>query len=199
MNSAMRDYYEKRAAEYDDWWIGAGRFEQRDRPGWYEDVSALIDLLLGLPPARTLDLACGTGFITRHLPGEVLGVDQSPAMIEIARARCKAARFEVGDALAPRPGFSRVFSSHFYGHLDAGQREAFLALPRDELVIVDSALRPDGVAEDWQTRVLDDGSSHSVYKRWFTGAGLASEIGGAAEVLHDGPWFVAVRSSSPRS
>ena len=106
--------------------------------------------------------------------------------------------FEAGDALAPRPGFERIFSSHFYGHLDAAQREAFLALPRDELVIVDSALRPGGVPEDWQERVLDDGSRHAVYKRWFTGAGLAEEIGGG-EVLHDGPWFVAVRSSSPRS
>ena len=65
-------------------------------------------------------------------------------------------------------------------------------------MIVDSALRPDGVPETWQERVLDDGSRHSVYKRWFTGAGLAEEIGGG-EVLHDGPWFVAVRSSSPRS
>jgi SAM-dependent methyltransferase len=198
MNPAMRAYYERRAAEYDDWWLGAGRFEQRERPGWYADVSTLIDVLLALEPARTLDLACGTGFLTRHLPGEVTGVDQSAGMIEVATARCKDGTFEVGDALAPRPGFERIFSSHFYGHLDASQREAFLTLPRDELVIVDSALRPDGVPEDWQERVLDDGSRHSVYKRWFTAAGLAAELGGA-EVLHDGPWFVAVRSSSPRS
>jgi SAM-dependent methyltransferase len=198
MNPAMRAYYERRAAEYDDWWLGAGQFEQRERPGWYADVSALIDVLLALAPARTLDLACGTGFLTRHLPGDVTGVDQSAGMIEVAAARCKDGTFEVGDALAPRPGFERIFSSHFYGHLDASQREAFLALPSDELVIVDSALRPDGVPESWQERVLDDGSRHSVYKRWFTAAGLAAEIGGA-EVLHDGPWFVAVRSSSPRS
>jgi SAM-dependent methyltransferase len=198
MNPAMRSYYEKRAPEYDDWWLGAGRFEQRERPGWYEDVSALIDVLRTLPPARTLDLGCGTGFLTRHLPGEVFGVDQSPSMLEIAQARRRDGAFEVGDALAPRPGYARIFSSHFYGHLDTTQRAAFLALPRDELVIADSALRPDGVAEDWQERVLDDGSTHSVYKRWFTGAGLAEEIGGA-DVLHDGPWFVAVRGSSPRS
>jgi demethylmenaquinone methyltransferase/2-methoxy-6-polyprenyl-1,4-benzoquinol methylase len=53
------------------------------------------------------------------------------------------------------------------------------------------------VSEDWQERVLSDGSRHSVYKRWFTASGLAEEIGG--EVLYDGPWFVAARSSSPRS
>jgi demethylmenaquinone methyltransferase/2-methoxy-6-polyprenyl-1,4-benzoquinol methylase len=197
MNPAMREYYEKRAPEYDDWWLGAGLFEQRDRPGWYEDVSALIDVLQALPPARTLDLACGTGFLTRHLPGEVSGVDQSPSMIEIAASRRKDGTFEVGDALAPRPGYARIFSAHFYGHLDAAQREAFLALPRDELVLVDSALRPEGVAENWAERVLDDGTRHSVYKRWFTAPGLAEEIGGA-EILHDGPWFVAVRSSSSR-
>ena len=43
----------------------------------------------------------------------------------------------------------------------------------------------------------DAGGSASVYKRWFTAAGLAAEVGGS--VLHDGPWFVAVRGSSPRS
>jgi hypothetical protein len=71
----------------------------------------------------------------------------------------------------------------FYGHLDVAQRERLLALPCDELVIVDSALRPDGVAEEW---------------RWLTGERLAEELGGGT-VLHDGPWFVAVRGSSRRS
>jgi demethylmenaquinone methyltransferase/2-methoxy-6-polyprenyl-1,4-benzoquinol methylase len=198
MNPSMRAYYEQRAAEYDDWWLGTGLFAQRERPGWQRDVAALCEVLQALPEARTLDLACGTGFLTRFLPGPVVGIDQSASMVEIAWARRPDASFLVGDALEPRPGFERIFSGHFYGHLDAGQREAFLALPRDELVIVDSALRPDGVPEDWQERVLDDGSRHQVYKRWFTASGLAAEIG-AASVLHDGPWFVAVRSSSPRS
>ena len=194
----MRVYYEKRAAEYDDWWRGTGLFEARERPGWHEDVEALGVVLRGLAPARTLDLACGTGFLTRWLPGAVTGVDQSASMVEIAYSRRPDGAFEVGDALEPRPGFERIFSSHFYGHLDSGQREAFLGLPRDELVIVDSALRPDGQPEAWQERMLDDGSTHAVYKRWFTGAGLAEELGGG-DVLHDGPWFVAVRSSTPRS
>jgi hypothetical protein len=40
--------------------------------------------------------------------------------------------------------------------------------------------------------VLNDGTQWSVYKRWFTGEGLAAELGGG-DVLHDGHWFVAVR------
>jgi hypothetical protein len=41
--------------------------------------------------------------------------------------------------------------------------------------------------------VLNDGSRWEVYKRWFTGAGLAAELGGG-HALHDGRWFVVVRS-----
>jgi hypothetical protein len=44
----------------------------------------------------------------------------------------------------------------------------------------------------WQERVLNDGSRHTVYKRYFTGEGLAEELGGG-EVLMDGAWFVVVR------
>jgi demethylmenaquinone methyltransferase/2-methoxy-6-polyprenyl-1,4-benzoquinol methylase len=53
----MRSYYERRAAEYDDWWLGTGSFAERDRPGWQEDVEALIATLAALPPKRTIDLA----------------------------------------------------------------------------------------------------------------------------------------------
>jgi SAM-dependent methyltransferase len=194
MNRAMRDYYERRAAEYDDWWLGTGRFADRERPGWHEDVQALIAALEALAPKRTLDLACGTGFLTRHLPGQVTGIDQSEAMVAIARERGIDAH--LGDALQPRPGYERIFTSHFYGHLDEQQRAAFKALPAAEKLVVDSALRPSGPAEDWQERTLNDGSRHKVYKRWFTPEALVAELGG--EVVYAGPWFVAV-SSSPRS
>src|SRR3954451_14596496 len=87
IDEGMRAYYEQRAAEYDDWWLGRGRFAERDRPGWHEDVEALRAVLRALPPRRTLDLACGTGFLTRELPGRVTGIDQSEAMVAIARSR----------------------------------------------------------------------------------------------------------------
>ena len=73
----MKAYYDRRAPEYDEWWFGTGLHADRDRPGWEEEVDALIRALAALPPARTLDVACGTGFLTRHLPGEVVGLDQS--------------------------------------------------------------------------------------------------------------------------
>ena len=199
MNPAMRRYYDVRAEEYDEWWQDEGRFTERDRPGWHEDVAALCAAVAELPPARTLDLACGTGFLTAHLRGAVTGLDQSPKMLAVARRRLPEAELVAGDALAPPfgPGrFDRVFSGHFYGHLDAAQRAEFVRVARtlaDELVIVDSASRPDRADEEWEERVLNDGSRHEVYKRRFTAAALAAELGGG-ETLHAGPWFVAVRS-----
>jgi SAM-dependent methyltransferase len=199
MNPAMRRYYDVRAEEYDEWWQDEGRFTERDRPGWHEDVAAICAAVDALPPARTLDLACGTGFLTAHLRGEVTGLDQSPKMLEVARRRLPEAQLVTGDALAPpfAPGsFDRVFSGHFYGHLDAAQRAEFVRVARalaDELVIVDSASRPDRADEDWEERVLNDGSRHEVYKRRFTADALAAELGGG-ETLHAGPWFVAVRA-----
>jgi ubiquinone/menaquinone biosynthesis C-methylase UbiE len=193
----MRWYYDKRAPEYDDWWLGAGLFAGRPRPGWSDEVEELISLIGALPPARTLDVACGTGLLTQHLPGEVVGLDQSDAMLEVARARMPDVRMVQGDAV-PLPfsdgEFERVFTSHFYGHLVPEERESFLDEARrvgGQLVVVDSALRDDVPPEEHQQRVLNDGSRHTVYKRFFAPEELAADLGGAT-VLHSGRWFVAV-------
>jgi ubiquinone/menaquinone biosynthesis C-methylase UbiE len=195
----MREYYERRAPEYDDWWNGTGVFAQRERPGWHEEVAELCAALARLTPARTLDLACGTGYLTRHLPGETTGLDQSERMLAIARERIPDARFVGGDALEPpfRAGaFERVTAGHFYGHLEGEDRARFLAAARrlaPELLIVDSARRADVPAARMDPRVLADGSRHAVYKRWFEPDELSAELGGGT-VVHAGRWFVAVRA-----
>ena len=146
---------------------------------------------------RTLDVACGTGFLTRHLPGEVVGLDQSQSMLEVAAERLEGVELVHGDALAlpfPDDSFDRVFTGHFYGHLGPVDRERFVAESRrvaSELVVVDSVLRDDVEPEERQERVLNDGSRWTVLKRYFTAAGLADELGGG-RVLHEGRWFVAV-------
>jgi SAM-dependent methyltransferase len=191
-----RRYYRLRAPEYDDWWRGGGPYADQERPGWDEERARLVQFLERLPAARTLDVACGTGFLTRHLRGEVTGLDQSPEMLEVARDRLPSAELVQGDGLDlpfEDGAFERVFTSHFYGHLREGERERFLAEARrvaPALVLVDSARRPDGPAEDEPERVLRDGSRHRVYKRWFEPDELAAEVGG--EPVFAGPWFVAV-------
>ncbi len=195
----MKAYYEARAREYDDWYLGTNLYDDRVRPGWDEELDTLRRAIEALPPARTLDVACGTGFLTRHLPGEIVGIDQSPSMIEIAAQRVPNGEFLVGDALAlpfDDDAFDRLFTGHFYGHLEEPDRERFLAEARRvarELVIVDAARNDDTPTARMDQRVLSDGSRWEVYKRWFTPEELAAELG-SIEVLHRGRYFIAVQA-----
>ena len=195
----MKTYYDRRACEYDDWWLGRGLYADRDRPGWENEVAVLAEVIAALPPARTLDVACGTGFLTRHLRGDIVGLDQSERMLAVAREQVPAARFVQGDALAlpfDDDEFDRLFTSYFYCHLEADERRRFLAEARRvarELIVVASVPGAGDPLERWEERVLKDGSRWAVYKRVFTGEQLADELGGG-DVLHEGRWFVVVRA-----
>jgi ubiquinone/menaquinone biosynthesis C-methylase UbiE len=121
-------------------------------------------------------------------------------MLAIAAERLPNARFVRGDAFAlpfEDGSFERVTAMSFYGHLEDDDRARFLAEARrvaPELVIVDAALRDDVQPEQFEERVLNDGSRWTVYKRFFTPDGLIDELGGG-RVLYAGRWFVAVASS----
>lgn len=195
----MKTYYDRRADEYDDWWLGRGLYADRDRPGWEAEVAVIAELIAALPPKRTLDIACGTGFLTRYLRGEVVGLDQSERMLAVAREQVPAARFVNCDALSLPFGdgeFERIFTSYFYCHLEDADRTRFLAEARrvaPELVVVASVPGAGDPLERFEERVLKDGSRWTVYKRVFTGDQLAAELGGGT-VLHEGRWFVVVRA-----
>jgi ubiquinone/menaquinone biosynthesis C-methylase UbiE len=197
----VQTYYDRRAREYDDWVYGTGLFAGRHRPDWHEERARLEQAVTELPAVRSLDVGCGTGWLTQHLKGNVTGLDASDSMIAIAQERIPDATFVVGDALDlpfDDGAFDRLFTGHFYGHLEEDDRLRFLVEARRvarELVVVDSALREDVEAEEWQERVLNDGSRWEVFKRYFTPEGLADELG-AGSVLHSGRWFVMVSSGA---
>jgi ubiquinone/menaquinone biosynthesis C-methylase UbiE len=195
----MKAYYDARAPEYDEWYRGLGRFDELERPQWDEDVRELERTVAELAPVRTLDVACGTGFLTRHLRGDVVGLDQSARMLEVAREQAPNAELVQGDAFDlpfDDDSFDRVFTGHFYGHLEPGARERFLAEARrvaPQLVVADSITRPDRRAEEIQERVLNDGTRWTVYKRYFEPEQLVEELDGG-EVLLANRWFVVVRA-----
>ena len=196
---AMRAYYEARATQYDDWYLGTGLYAALDRPGWHEERWELERVVANLPPVHTLDVACGTGFLTRFLRGEVTGLDQSERMLAIATCRVPGGQFTVGDGLElpfADNSFDRVMAGHFYGHLNAQERVRFLDEARrgaPQLVVIDAALRDGVQPEEIQERTLKDGSHHRVYKRYFAPESLITELGGHdGATLHAGTWFVAV-------
>lgn len=83
--------YDAYAAVYDA--IGQGRFSARQAEwalGWLADR--------GAPPARVLDLACGTGDAALAFAAAgcvVAGVDQSRPMLEIARGKARDAGHDI--------------------------------------------------------------------------------------------------------
>lgn len=194
----MKAYYDRRSQEYDDWWLGKGLYADRDRPGWEGELRELERVIADLPPVKTLDVACGTGFLTRHLRGDVVGLDASERMLDVARQQAPHATFVQGDALSlpfEEGSFDRVFASYFYCHLEEPDRERFLAEARRvarELVVVASVRGEGDAAERWEERRLEDGSRWTVYKRVFTAAQLGGELGG--DVVFEGYWFIVVRA-----
>jgi demethylmenaquinone methyltransferase/2-methoxy-6-polyprenyl-1,4-benzoquinol methylase len=106
----------------------------------------LVDLAAPGPGARVLDLATGTGdlaFLVASRAGRVVGLDVTPRMIELARARAAGPRapvFLVGDMTA-LPFASASFDLVTTGY---GLRNVpDLALALDEMLRV---LRPGGQA-----------------------------------------------------
>jgi ubiquinone/menaquinone biosynthesis C-methylase UbiE len=197
MTETERAYYEHRAPEYDDWYLGTGLFAQRVRPGWPEELAALKAVLASLRFDSFLDVACGTGYLTQCLRGSVTGLDQSASMLAVARRRLPRAAFIRGDALHipfRSQEFDCLVAGHFYGHLDEQARRMFLDEARRvsrSTLVIDAAQRDDVPPEEYQERVLSDGSRHVVYKRYFTPEGLIAETG-AGRTMHAGRWFVAV-------
>jgi ubiquinone/menaquinone biosynthesis C-methylase UbiE len=190
----VKEYYDRRAPEYDEWWHGA----EREREGWREELAEVVEAIRALPPTRTLDVACGTGYITQHLSGVVVGLDQSGRMLERARQRLAHVTFVQGDALSlpfPNDSFGRVFASYFYCHLEEEDARRFVAEAGRvgrELVVLGSRWNGEEPKRRWEVRPISDGSTWPVYKRVFDPDELVAELGG--DVLHAGRWFVVVRA-----
>jgi ubiquinone/menaquinone biosynthesis C-methylase UbiE len=192
-------YYDQAAPDYDNAVLGIGPYADRVRPASLdEDLETLGGTISRLPPGRILDVACGTGLLTRHLRGEVIGLDRSEEMLKIARKRVPEATSIRGDAFNlpfPNSSFERVFTSNFYGLLLPEERTRFLGETRrvaPEVILVEMTGPLDGAKpEGWQRRMLSDGSRHKIYRRYFTATGLAEELGGG-RVLFAGGLFVMV-------
>jgi ubiquinone/menaquinone biosynthesis C-methylase UbiE len=195
----MREaYYDWRAPEYDDFW-NQRRLYAGAPASWFVEREAILELVAALPPVRTLDVACGTGFVTSRLRGAVTALDQSARMLAIAETQAPDATLVQGSAFDlpfPDGSFDRVFTSHFYGHLEEHEREPFLAEARrvaPELIVLDAALHGGVERSEWQERELHDGTQWTVYKRFFSEETLLRELG-RGTVLFSGTWFICVRT-----
>jgi SAM-dependent methyltransferase len=111
-----------------------------------EDAARYVLTLLPVA-ASVVELGCGSGITARRLTDaghDVLGIDQSPALVTLARARTPEARFDVGSFVnEPLPECHAVLAiGEVFNYLvDEGNTRA--ALP-DLFARIHGALRPDG-------------------------------------------------------
>jgi SAM-dependent methyltransferase len=112
-----------------------------------EDAARYVLTLLPAH-ASVVELGCGSGITARRLTDaghDVLGIDQSPALIALARERAPRARFEVGSFVSePLPACDAVLAiGEVLNYLfDEGNTRAALA---GLFARIHAALRPGGL------------------------------------------------------
>jgi ubiquinone/menaquinone biosynthesis C-methylase UbiE len=145
-------HWDRRAPGFDEG-FGHSIATPAERTAWDRILALVVPSRDGL---NTLDIGCGTGFLSLELAGRghrVTGIDFAPAML--AEARRKAAergfaiRFEQGDAeqLPFTPGgFDRAMCRHLLWtlpHPEAAIDEWIRVLrPGGRLVVIDSQFDP---------------------------------------------------------
>ena len=179
----MKAYYDRRAPEYDDWYEGTGAVRRAATgPAWHEMVDAPRRCAAGTAAGADARRRVRHGLRDALAAGRVTGIDQSARMLADrgasgcprrasssatprAPVRRRLVRARRDDALLRPPGGGRARALPGRGAAGrAGARRGRLRAPRD--------VEP----EEWQERVLNDGSRWTVYKRYFTPDGL---LGGA--------------------
>ena len=203
----MELYYAQRAAEYEK--IYAKPERQADLARMRSDIPALFE------GRRVLEIACGTGYWTPLIAARaesVVALDYNEETLAIARTKPYPranVRFVQGDAYALpewRDRFSAAYAGFWWSHVPLSRLDAFLrALHRrlepgalvafmDNRYVEGSSTplsRRDGEGNTYQTRRLDDGSTHEVLKNFPTPRELRERLGAEARVTEYEYYWVA--------
>jgi tRNA (cmo5U34)-methyltransferase len=159
-------------------------------PAYDQLQDAVASATVGLPVRRLLDLGTGTGVTASrvascHPEASLVGVDESPAMLEHARAVLPGADLRVGvlEEALPEGPFDLVVSGLAVHHLDAPgkadlfRRVAAVLRPGGRFVLGDVVL-PDDPREALTPvdSEYDRPSTCSDQLAWLEAAGLAARV-----------------------
>ena len=194
----MKEYYSKRAAEYESIY----RRDDPIRQGEQEQIKA--ELKAAFAGKSVLEVACGTGYWTETIAGaarQVTGIDVSTEVLEIAAAKGIPAKFITGDAfdLAAVEGeFDAACANFWFSHIEKANIRKFLEglhgrIPAGSPVYMavnvyieelgGTLVHKPGSADTYKLRRLGDGSSYEIVKNYYTADELRHIFEGGAEGL----------------
>lgn len=164
---------ERGAGEIWNWESPAGKLR------WSRRVKMLSNhLQAGM---NVLELGCGTGYFTQELArsgADIIAVDVSPELLEIAKVDCSAAnvRYEIQNACElnyPDSVFDSVVGSSVLHHLDIEEavREIYRVLKRGGTIYFTepNMLNPQIAIQKnvpWVKRKLGDSPDETAFFRW---------------------------------
>jgi demethylmenaquinone methyltransferase/2-methoxy-6-polyprenyl-1,4-benzoquinol methylase len=195
MKEDLVSYYFDRAKEYERIYFKPER--QNDLK---ESAATLETLFKNL---QVLEIACGTGYWTERIARtatSVLATDINAPVIEIAKVKQyenKNVSFEIADIYAlPAGQYESLFGGFIWSHIKLQELPAFLEAvhksvkPGGTVVFMDNTFvagsnlpvtNTDEQGNTFQTRKLDDGSSHLVLKNFPDETSLKAAVGKHAE------------------
>jgi SAM-dependent methyltransferase len=181
----MKDYYNKRASEYEAVYHRDDPVRQRE----LADMGAAIEE--AMRGKRVLEVACGTGYWTERVAKtatHITAVDAAPKTIEIARAKNlpqDRVDFQLGNAYylnAIDRRFDAGIAMFWFSHVPRSRVQEFLsgfhaALGQGSIVFMaenmlqegvgGELIRKSGIEDTFKRRSLADGSIHEVLKNYY--------------------------------
>jgi len=196
---SMASYYAARSKEYERIY---------DKPERQDDLRRLRSFVEHtFADAHVLELACGTGYwteIVARSASSVVATDLNDEVLAIARTKPMAPgrvtfRREDAYALAPAPRFFTAgLAAFWWSHVPKARLRSFLDgfhrrfAPGATIVFIDNVYvegsstplsRADESGNTYQSRKLDDGSTHEVLKNFPDESELRAAVEGLATAL----------------
>lgn len=217
LRQSMNEYYDERAAEFDEiYTLGKPPGTVTDPELYKEEARSLGKLVRDHCRGSILDIPCGTGYwLQFYAPNcsAITLVDQSENMLRAGRKKTREhgvepiTTFMEADALEvplEDRSFDTVLVGFFLSHVTDRQIALFFNTLRNLLksegrvLILDSnwtRYRGSRPKEGTTLRTLNDGRKFEIYKRYFEGADfdrMSETCGMDFTVQHDGKLYLGV-------
>ena len=220
INESFITYYNERAPEYDDIYLGKtmGTLD----PRLYKvDIKKIGDLCSQFGYGRTIDIGCGTGFWLSYYAKNcerIILIDKSENMLSECGARvdnlglrdkCDYIWGDFYEYDFTNNLFDSCFVGFFISHLSLEAEQAFfnkvrkILKPNAQFMLIDSAWSESRKKyrqkEGLQERVLKDGRKFTIYKKYFDKydiENILKRYDFRIETIYFGDVFFAVRGSA---